>query len=217
MNFRSFLITATIFAALLMACAGPEPVPEPGLEILQHGRNEEMQVAPDVDWDNYTRIILHNAPVAFRENWQRDQERIKGSAIREENMEMFKTNVSDQLSKVMRKRITERGDYELTGESGPGVMSFQPNIVDLDIRGPGWVQDSILESMTNSRGSMTIEVVIRDSVTDKLLAVAWQDQSDPQEGYMEMTNTVNNTVTFRLMMQRWNDWLFAQLEKARNQ
>jgi hypothetical protein len=61
---------------------------------------------------------------------------------------------------------------------------------------------------------MTIEVVIRDSVTDKLLAVAWQNQSDPQEGYMEMTNTVNNTVTFRLMMQRWNDWLFAQLKKA---
>ena len=217
MKYRSFLIAMAFFAALLTACAGPEPVPEPGLEIFQHGRNEEMQVAPDVDWSSYTKIILHNAPVAFRENWQRDQERIKGSAIREADMEMFKTNVSDQLSKVMRKRITERGDYELTSESGPGVMEFQPNIVDLDIQGPGWVQDSILESMTRSRGSMTIEVVIRDSVTDKLLAVAWQDQSDPQEGYMEMTNTVNNTVTFRLMMQRWNDWLFAQLNKARTQ
>ena len=214
---RSLTIATTFFIMFLTACAGPAPVPEPGLEILQHARNEEMQVAPDIDWDSYTKIILHNAPVAFRENWQRDQERIKGSAIREESIEMFKTNVSDQLSKVMRKRITERGDYELTGESGPGVMSFQPNIVDLDIRGPGWVQDSILESMTNSRGSMTIEVVIRDSVTDKLLAVAWQDQSDPQEGYMEMTNTVNNTVAFRLMMQRWNDWLFAQLKKAKAQ
>ena len=217
MKYRVFLIATAVFAALMTACAGPEPEPEPGLEIFRHGRNEEMQVAPDVDWSSYTNIILHNAPVEFRENWQRDQERIKGSAIREADIEMFKTNVSEQLDKVMRKRITERGDYELTSESGPGVMSFQPNIVDLDIRGPGWVQDSILESMTNSRGSMTIEVVIRDSVTDKLLAVAWQDQSDPQEGYMEMTNTVNNTVTFRLMMQRWNDWLFAQLKKARAQ
>ncbi len=214
MKYRSFLIAMTLFAVLLAACAGPEPVPEPGLEILKHSRNEEMHVAPDVDWSSYTKIILHNAPVALRENWQHDQERIKGSAIREADIEMFKTNVSDQLSKVMRKRITERGDYELTSESGPGVMRFQPNIIDLDIHGPGWVQDSILESMTNSRGSMTIEVVIRDSESDKLLAVAWQDQSDPQEGYMDMTNTVNNTVTFRLMMQRWNDWLFAQLKKA---
>ena len=217
MIYRYFTITTAIFTMLLTACAGPEPVPEPGLEILQHSRNEEMQVAPDIDWNDYTKIILHNAPVAFRENWQRDQERIKGSSIREADIEMFKTNVSDQLAKVMRKRITERGDYELTSESGPGVMRFQPNIVDLDIHGPGWVQDSILETMTNSRGSMTLEMVIRDSVSDKLLAVAWQDQSDPQEGYMEMTNTVNNTVTFRLMMQRWNDWLFAQLKKAKAQ
>ena len=129
-------------------------------------------------------------------------------------MEKFKTRVSDQLAKVMEKRISEGGDYELTSESGAGVMHFLPNIVDLDIVGPGWVQSSIVESMTNSRGNMTIELVIRDSVSDELLAVAWQKQSDPQEGYMEMTNVVNNTVAFRLMMQRWTDWLLKQLEKA---
>jgi hypothetical protein len=31
---------------------------------------------------------------------------------------------------------------------------------------------------------------------------------------MEMTNVVNNTVAFRLMMQRWTDWVLRQLEKA---
>ncbi len=184
------------------------------MEILQHSRNEEMQVTPDVDWNSYTKIILHTAPVEFRENWKSVQERNHGITIRDEEMEKFKTRVSDQLAKVMEKRIAEGGDYELTSESGAGVMHFLPNIVDLDIRGPGWVQNSIVESMTNSRGSMTIEVVIRDSVSDELLAVAWQDQSDPQEGYMEMTNVVNNTVAFRLMMQRWTDWLLKQLEKA---
>ena len=212
-----WMIATTFFAAFLTACAGPAPVPEPGMEILQHGRSEEMQVATDVDWSKYNKIILHTAPVGFRENWQREQERLYGSSFREADLERFKTTVSDQLAKVMQKRISEQGDYELTHESGAGVMHFMPNIVDLDIDGPGWVQGSIVEKMTNTRGSMTIEVVIRDSETNQLLAVAWQDQSDPQEGYLEMTNTVNNTVAFRLMMQRWNDWLFAQLEKAKDQ
>jgi hypothetical protein len=211
---RLLLTAAATTAALLVACAGPEPAPEPGLEILQHARNEEMQVAPGIDWSKYGRIILHAAPVEFRENWKRDQERNFGITLHDEDIERFKTTVSDQLAKVMEKRITEVGDYKLTDESGPDVLRFQPNIVDLDIRGPGWVQNSILETMTNSRGSMTLEVVIRDSVTDELLAVAWQNQSDPQEGYMEMTNVVNNTVAFRLMMQRWTDWLFRQLDKA---
>ena len=211
---RLLLTAAATTTALLVACASPEPAPEPGLEILQHGRNEEMQVAPGIDWSKYGRIILHTAPVEFRENWKRDQERNFGITLHDEDIERFKTTVSDQLAKVMEKRITEVGDYKLTDESGPDVLRFQPNIVDLDIRGPGWVQNSILETMTNSRGSMTLEVVIRDSVTDELLAVAWQNQSDPQEGYMEMTNVVNNTVAFRLMMQRWTDWLFRQLDKA---
>ena len=211
---RLLLTVAATTTALLMACAGPEPPPEPGLEILQHGRNEEMQVAPGIDWSKYGRIILHTAPVEFRENWKRDQERNFGITLHDEDIERFKATVSDQLGKVMEKRISEAGDYKLTDESGPDVLRFQPNIVDLDIRGPGWVQNSILETMTNSRGSMTLEVVIRDSVTDELLAVAWQNQSDPQEGYMEMTNVVNNTVAFRLMMQRWTDWLFRQLDKA---
>ena len=209
--------TSAIFMTLLMACSSPAPVPEPGLEVLQHRRNEEMQVAPDADWNNYTKIILLTAPVEFRENWQRDQERQHGITLSEENLELFKTRVSDQLAKVMQKRISEQGDYKLTSESGPGVMLFLPNIVDLDIHGPGWVQNSIVESMTNSKGSMTLEMVIRDSESDKLLAVAWQDQSDPQEGYLEMTNTINNTVAFRLMMQRWNDWLFAQIDRAKDQ
>jgi len=211
---RSLTFTTAVLALLLTACATPEPTPEPGMEILQHSRNEEMQVTTGVDWNSYTKIILHTAPVEFRENWRSDQERNHGITIRDDQMEMFKAAVSDQLAKVMEKRISEGGDYELTSESGAGVMHFLPNIVDLDIVGPGWVQSSIVESMTNSRGNMTIELVIRDSVSDELLAVAWQDQSDPQEGYMEMTNVVNNTVAFRLMMQRWTDWLLKQLEKA---
>jgi len=214
MIYRSLTFTTAVLALLLTACATPEPVPEPGMEILQHSRNEEMQVTTGVDWSSYSKIILHTAPVEFRENWKSDQERNHGVAIRDEEMEMFKTNVSDQLAKVMEKRISEGGDYELTSESGAGVMHFLPNIINLDIQGPGWIQNSIVESMTNSRGSMTIEVVIRDSVSDELLAVAWQDQSDPQEGYMEMTNVVNNTVAFRLMMQRWTDWVLKQLDKA---
>jgi len=214
MIYRSLTFTAAVLASLLQACTAPAPVPEPGMEVLQHARNEEMQVAPDVDWNNYTKIILHTAPVEFRENWKSSQERLYGHAIRDEHIERFKTTVSDQYAKVMLKLLSARDDYELTSESGAGVMRFLPRIVDLDIVAPGLVQSTIVESMTNSRGSMTFELVIRDSVSDELLAVAWQHHSDPQEGYLETTNTVSNTVAFRLMMQRWGSWLLKQLDKA---
>ena len=214
MTHRRFLLAMTILALVTLSCAGRAPEAEPGMKVVHFGHGEELQVATDVDWNDYTKIILHTAPVAFRENWKRDQDRAYGKTIRDEDVERIKTAVSDQFARVMSDRLSDRGGYEFTGESGPGVMRFRPNIVDLDVRAPGWIQDSIVESITSSRGSMRIELVIRDSVTDKLLAVAWQNQSDPRADDMEMTISVNNSVAFRLMIQNWANWLMAHLEEA---
>ena len=199
---------------LLLSCAAPAPTPEPGMKIIDHGRGQEMQVATDVDWGRYNQVILHEAPVAFRENWRRDQERLHGRALRDEDVEGIKDAVSGQLSKVMFKTLAESSDYEVTREIGDGVMSFQPNIVDLDVVAAGWVESSILESVSDSRGRMTIEMVIRDSVTDKLLAVAWQEQSDPRGGDLDSTISVSNAVAFRSMSQIWANWLLKQLDEA---
>ena len=73
---RFATFTTFISISLLVACAGTAPAPEPGMEVLQYAHGEEMQIATDVDWNSYTKIILRAAPVEFRENWKRDKERI---------------------------------------------------------------------------------------------------------------------------------------------
>lgn len=212
---RFILFTALCFSTLLLSCAGPAPAPEPGLEVLQYGRDQEMQAATDVDWNSYTKIILHAAPVEFAEYWRRNQERLHGRAIRDEDVARIEAAVSGQLSKVMYETLTERGGYEMTSESGPGVMVFMPNITELDIQATGWVQSSILESLPLSRGSMTTELVIRDAVSDKLLAVAWQRQHDPQEGDTEWTTSVSNAYAFRLMSRNFAVWILGRLDELR--
>lgn len=213
--YRFLVVPMAAVSLILVACAGKAPTPEPGMEVLHFGQGEEMQVTTGVDWSGYTKVILHTAPVEFREHWKADQERILGRQIRESDIERIKTAVSDQLTKVMVKKLSDDGDYQLTDESGAGVMRFRPNIVELDIPGTGWVQASILESLPESRGSMTIEMVISDAVTDEVLAVAWQDQSDPRGGSLEYTTSVTNAHAFRLMIRSWADWLIAHLEEAR--
>ena len=207
------LLSLTTF---LLGCAGPAPAPEPGMQVIQHGRGEEMQVATGVDWNGYSKILLHAAPVEFTDNWRSNQERLHGRELRDEDVERIKASVSGQLSKALVRALSERGGYEMTTESGPGVMEFMPNIVDLDIAATGWVQSSILESLPAYRGGMTIELVIRDSVSDELLAVAWQNQSDPYEYDMDRTANFSNALAFRTMSNTWADWLLKQLEKARS-
>lgn len=202
--------------AFLLGCAGPAPAPEPGMEVIRHARGEEMQVATDVDWNSYTKIILHDAPVEFMENWRSNQERLHGRALRDEDVERIEAAVSGQLGRSMYKTLSEKGGYEMTDAAGPGVMEFMPNIVDLDVMATGWVQSSILESLPDNRGRMTTELVVRDSVSDKLLAVAWQNQSDPRQGDMEMTISVSNASAFRLMSQNFADFVLRHLDEARS-
>jgi hypothetical protein len=206
------MFTALGFTTFLLGCAGPAPEPEPGMELVQYGRGEEMQVAAGVDWNRYTKVVLHAAPVEFRDHWKREQERVLGKTIRDEDVQRIKTTVAGFFSKAMHKALTEQGRYELTSESGPGVMVFMPNIVDLDVEAVGWVQNNIVESIPKTRGRMTIELVVRDSVSDKLLAVAWQQTSDPREGDMEMTTSVNNSVAFRLMSKNFAHWVLKPLD-----
>lgn len=210
---RFTTFTAFFFTTILLGCAGPAPAPEPGLEILQYGRGQEMQVATDVDWNNYTKIILHTAPVEFAEYWRRSQERLHGREIRDEDVARIADAVSGRLAKAMYETLTEQGGYELTSESGPGVLDFMPNIVDLDVHATGWVQSGIIESVPDFRGSMTTELVIRDSVSDKLLAVAWQEQSDPRASDMEWTTNFSNALAFRLMSENFATWILGHLDE----
>ena len=211
--FRLLTSAALFTMTLLTACATPRP--EPGMEVIQHGHGEEMQVTSGVDWDRYTKVILYNPPVEFREHWKEDQERIHGRMIRDEDVERIKDAVAGQLARSMYTGLSERGGYEMTKESGAGTMVFEPNIVDLNVPSIGWVQSSIIESLPESRGSMTVELVIRDSVSKQVLGVAWQRQSDPLEGEMDQAANFSNSVAFRQMSNSWTRWLLEQLEKAR--
>lgn len=212
---RFLTMTVLGLSALLAACSGNAPVPEPGMEVLRHAYGEEMQIAIDVDFNTYTKILLQSAPVEFRDSWRRDQERLHGRPMRDEDVESIRRAIGARFDRAMYDTLTGRGGYELVSEPGPGVMLFLPNIVDADVQATGWIEGSIIESLPESRGYMTVELVARDSVSDKLLAVAWQRLSDPREGEMEMTINVNNNQAFRLMSQNWANWLVDQLDKAK--
>jgi hypothetical protein len=185
------------------------------MKIVQYDRGGEMQAATGVDLAGYTKVILHTAPVEFREHWVKDQERINGKPFLEEDVERLKKGVSDQFNKVMYEALSEKGGYDMTGDIGPGVMLFSPSIVDLDIRDHGLGQAAMVESAVYSRGGMTIELVITDAESGELLVAAWQEQSDPHEGDLDSTTSVSNSLAFRRMMESYGRWLLKGLEKAR--
>lgn len=216
---RALSVACALYLLPCSALADTPPPPSAGAELvlIEERRGAEARVAMVADWSRYSKIRLDTATVEFRDNWLEDQRRRNNVVIRERDQERIKTGVADLLEEVLIKELTGEAGYALTDENGEGVLHMTPRVIKLDIVAPDRVRNYIGTSLTDSQGSMTLELEIRDSMSGELLASSWQNQFDQHKGYVERTDSVTNRRAFRLMMQRWASWLHDWLDEARSQ
>jgi hypothetical protein len=122
------LITLTLLSAARVALAeepGPPEVSLEGLELVEKDRRGELYADPDVDWNAYTAIQLDKATVAFRRNWQRDQNRYQPFKVKNSDMEKIKNNMSELFGEVFTEELTTKGGYTITQEAGDNVMRIE--------------------------------------------------------------------------------------------
>lgn len=198
-------------ALLLQSCASPAPVPEPGFDVVDHGRHRVFQALAAADWGQYTAVQLETASVEFRDNWVRDQDRFNNNLIREHDLQRITDGLSELLQEVLTGELVNAG-YTLAGEAGAGVLLFKPRVVELDVYAPDKVRNSIGFTMADSKGRMRVELDVYDSVSGALLASSSHYLEDHEKGYFERANTVSNRQAFRLMLERWSRWLLETLD-----
>lgn len=213
---KQFIVSALLILSLsVQAGTDSAEISGSNLEIVEQGRGGEILADSSVDWNRYSKVQLERATVEFRKNWVRDQRQRYGNVIQEKDEQRIKSGLADLLDEVLSQELTEEGVYSMSGESGPDVMRFTPRIVKLDIVAPDRVRNHIGYSLTDSQGSMTLELEIHDSVSGALLATTRHHQVDPYKGYMEWTTSGTNRRSARLMLLRWASGLCERLNEAR--
>lgn len=186
------------------------------LQLVEKDRRGEIYANPDVDWAVYTRILLEPATVAFRRNWQRDQNRYDPFKVQAKDVERIKTELSQLFGDVFTKELTENNGYTMAAEPGPEVLTIQPAIVDLDINAPdtnNYAGRS--KQFTDTAGEMTLKLELYDSVTGELLATASDRRQSPYRGYPQWTTSVSNRADAQRMLQQWATALRERLDQAR--
>jgi hypothetical protein len=187
-----------------------------GLSVVKKKGRTEIYADPNVDWSVYTKVRLDPASVAFRKNWQRDQNRSQPFKIRTEDMERIKTELSELFGEVFATELTEKGGYVLTGENGEDVLRITPHIVDLDVAAPDARNAAGMQrAYTESAGRMTLKMQLYDSVTGDLIAVTSDREEAPRRGYMQWTTSVTNRRDAKLLMERWAKDMRERLDEAR--
>ena len=220
MKFNTFAKSASI--AFLLAASGVyaaiDKLPEVTVDGLHHLSDTELAIVyaePGIDLGQYEKIFLAEAHVAFKKNWQRDQNRGNRLKVRTEDMERIQEDVATLFREVFTEELLD-GGYELAEEIGDDVLLVKPAIVDLDVTAPDIQRAGRTNSYSESAGEMTLNLELFDSLTGDKIAKATDRKRDYRRGYAEWRTSVSNRSDARRMMTSWAKALRSALDEARS-
>jgi hypothetical protein len=213
--FLSILILGTLPAAVW--AESDSDVPQTTIEGLKLVENPKQMAyvwaQPGADLSQYERVYIAEPLVAFKKNWQRDQNRghIK---VRSSDMERIKNNVAGLFIEVFTEELG-KGGYTLSNERAEDVLLVRPAIIDLDVTAPDVRSTARSQSFATSAGSMTLYVELIDSETGDMLAKALDRRADRDTGTLQwQTGPANRAAALRII-RPWAEALREALDEAR--
>jgi len=197
------------------AAENAPPFTPDGLQLIEDSKLALVYAEPGADMSRYDRIYLDTPHVAFRKNWQRDQNRNgQNMRVSADDMEKIKTELAALFMDVFSRTLSD-GGYDLVSETGDDVLLIKPAIINLDIVAPDTNSPGITRSYSETAGEMTLYMELYDSLTGDLVARALDRQRDRVTGYFQWRNKVSNRAAANRILQVWADVLKEGLDDAR--
>jgi hypothetical protein len=167
---------------------------------------------PGATLEQYNRIYMAEPYVAFKKNWQRDQNRGR-IKISSNDMERIKNDVKKLFIEVFTEEL-QKGGYEMATERAEDVLIIKPAILDLYVNAPDTMNAGRSATFTTTAGSMTLYLELYDSMTDDLLAKALDPRADRESSHMQWSTKVSNRQAALRMMRPWAEALRNGLDEA---
>lgn len=184
------------------------------LVLVEKDRRGEIYADPAADWTVYSKVMLDEATVAFRKNWERDR-RLNGTGyVSPRDVERIRKELAAEFDRVWVEELGVNGGFGIVDEAGPDVLRITPKIVDLDVYAPNTSTASPTYSFARSSGRMTLKLELYDSETGDLLALASDTQQSPDRGHVQWTTGPSNAGDARDMLRKWAEALVARLQEA---
>ena len=169
-------------------------------------------IDPDADFSVFKQVAILEPLVAFRSNWQRDQNRSRSRNISSRDMDRIKADVATMFERVFTERLEEAG-YKISEVQGDDVLVLRPAIIDLDITAPDTRSPGRSRTFTASTGAATLYMQLFDSVSGDIIGRAADRQSVRSGGgTLTWSNSVTNSADARRKLGRWADQLIEFLD-----
>ena len=221
---NSFPVSRFVLCLLLVALVATGPAfakdqfpqtSDDGLQLRESKKVDAVYWKEGATLSSYKRVAILDCAVAFRKNWQRDQnQERRGYTVKAEDMERIKKTLGEEFRTVFTKELQDKGGYEIAEGANTDVLLLRPAIVDLDVTAPDLMAPGRTQTFAASAGAMTLYLEIYDSATSAIIGRVIDRSSARDSGRIMMSSRVTNRAEADRMLRRWADLLRNALDEA---
>jgi CDP-diacylglycerol pyrophosphatase len=219
LSIRTLLIFVVAACAISTGAFAKEELPdqtEDGLKRIDTDRVAAAYRREGATLDTYTKIMLVECAVAFRKNWERDQNKDRAGTsnkVTASDMERIKKALSAAFDEEFSKVLNEAG-YTIVQNAGHDVLLVRPAIIDLDVTSPDLQHSAMSHNFTASAGAMTLYMELYDSATSSKIAMVMDSQAARDLGKFSISNSVTNRQEANRILKKWASILVLALDEA---
>jgi hypothetical protein len=216
---NTFLMVLLLFSlATAFAEDQPPRVSHDGLVLVEDSKVDQAYVQPGADLSVYDKVMLAKPHIAFKKNWQRDQNRNRFGEWRvtDADMERIISRTKDHFGAVFFEVLEEHG-YPVVSAAGADVLLVRPAIIDLDVTAPDVGAVPRSETYAARGADATLFMEMYDSVTGQILVRAVDKKQGRHNdlAWSIMRNESGNMAEARKAFRFWAELLADALDEAR--
>jgi hypothetical protein len=210
-----FVLSALALPVDASAEKPPKTTPD-GLVLQPDTKLALVYLKPGADFRVYDRVALLDCQVAFRKNWQREQNQTNPFAVSKKDMDDIRTNLGALFADVFKEEIS-KGGHQIATTAAEDVLVIRPAIVDLDISVPASAEMGRSRTFATSAGAMTLYMELYDSSSGELLARVLDRKAGKDWGRMMWQNSATNRAEATRIFREWAATLRKGLERLKAQ
>jgi hypothetical protein len=215
MNVRPVLLA--ILGLVAMSAGAREKLPEVDSNGLHLVHNSELRVVyqlPGTDFKKFDKVILVDAYVAFKKNWQRDQNEEDPLSVSKNDVEQIKKRVAAEFHREFTVELQKKGIPVVADkDTGPDVLIVRPAIINLDIVAPDTMEAGMNTTFSSSAGEMTLYAELYDSISSQMIGKVIDPEADQGFGGQAMAqDRVTNKEAEDRIVKHWADVLASHLQ-----
>ena len=205
------LVPILLLPALLNAQEDDAESTWDGLVAIEDSNVASAYIDPEADFSVFRRVSVLQPHVAFRSNWQRDQNRSRSRNVRASDVERIKEDVAGLFMDVFVERLEAAG-YDVVNFADEDVLIVRPAIIDMVITAPDVRSAGRSRTYTANTGAATLFVELFDSLSSDLIGRA-VDRRAAGSAFATRSNRVSNRADARREFRVWADQLIEFLDQ----